>query len=110
MLFRLLACPLIMIALLGFPWGARAHDHGAGSWINNEKLTDPQSGEWCCNLIDCREETENITPVPGGFLVRSTNEVISTKRVIWRSPGGWWRCRNLPAGSTRCIIGPPNGS
>jgi hypothetical protein len=89
---------------------ARAHDHGPGSWINNERLHDPVTGEWCCNTVDCREESDNVEAVPEGYLIRSTGETIPRERVIWRSPGGWWRCRNLPTGTTRCLIGPPQGS
>lgn len=84
----------------------RAHDH----WINEQRLTDPVSGQWCCNLNDCQEESDNIAPVDGGYLVKSTGEVIERARVIWRSPGGWWRCRNLSTGTTRCLIGPPQGA
>lgn len=100
---------------------ALAHDHGYGSWINNERLIDPRTKEWCCNTNDCREEPDNVEAVPGGFLVKSTGEVIPKERVIWRSPGGWWRCRYLSPtavdennqpkmGKTRCLIGPPMGS
>lgn len=102
---------LVAFILLVSLSGAMAHDHGPGSWINNEKLTDPISKEWCCNLHDCREETANVVAMPGGFLIRSTREVIPSSRVIWRSPGGWWRCRRLDGtNSTRCLIGPPSGS
>jgi hypothetical protein len=92
---------------------AQAHDHGDGSWINNQKLIDPVTGQWCCNLHDCREEPGNVSPVDGGYLIHSTGEVIPRERVIWRSPGGWWRCRHLGGpnvGKTRCLIGPPMGS
>jgi hypothetical protein len=89
---------------------ALAHDHGPGSWINNERIRDPVTGEWCCNLVDCREEPDNVEPVTDGYRIISTGEVIPRERVIWRSPGGWWRCRNLATGATRCLIGPPHGS
>jgi hypothetical protein len=93
--------------LLAFVFGgeARAHD----SWISREHLTDPVTHAWCCDERDTREETDNIVAVPGGYLVKSTGEVIPKARVIWRSPGGWWRARNLGDGSTRCLIGPPLG-
>jgi hypothetical protein len=93
--------------------GALAHDHGYGSWINNERLTDPRTGEWCCSTHDCREEPDNVEAVPDGYRILSTGEVIPRDRVIWRSPGGWWRCRYMSgerAGRTRCLIGPPLGS
>ena len=92
---------------------ALGHDHGPGSWINNQKITDPVTGEWCCDLNDCREEPDNIREADGGYLIVSTGEIIDRKRVIWRSPGGWWRCRYLhgeKAEQTRCLIGPPAGS
>lgn len=97
-------------ALAAFLLPAQAHDHGPGSWINNERITDPVTGDWCCDLNDCREEPDNIREVDAGYLVISTGEIIDRKRVIWRSPGGWWRCRNLNTGTTRCLIGPPQGS
>lgn len=100
-------------ALLLFWSAAIAHEDGPGSWINNQRLTDPVTSEWCCNLHDCREEIDNIAEVEGGYLVKSTGEVIARERVIWRSPGGWWRCRYLGGpneGKTRCIIGPPPGT
>ena len=101
---------VIVAALFG---DAHGHDHGEGSWINNQRLTDPVSGEWCCNIQDCREETDNIKAEDGGYRVIDTGEFIPAKRVIWKSPGGWWRCRYLAgeqAGKTRCLIGPPQGS
>lgn len=100
----------LLAVLLLVPLGALAHDHGPGSWINNQRLTDPVTKDWCCNLIDCREETENVRAVERGFLILDTNEIIPTARVIWKSPGGWWRCRNLKTNATRCLIGPPLGT
>jgi hypothetical protein len=85
---------------------ALAHD----SWINQLRLTDPQSGEWCCNMHDCR--SEQVAEIAGGYLVQ-TGEVIPYSRVIWRTPDGtWWRCRKYVDGKdvTRCLIGPPPGS
>lgn len=100
---------LLLFSLIASP--ALAHDSGPGSWINQQKLTDPFTKEWCCNLHDCKEETDNVEAQPGGFLIRSTHEVIPAARVIWRSPGGWWRCRRMDGTNrTRCLIGPPNGS
>lgn len=89
---------------------AKAHDHGAGSWINHQNLRDPVTDQWCCDERDTREETDNVRAVEGGYLIISTGEVIPRERVIWRSPGGWWRSRNLSDGTTRCLIGPPQGS
>lgn len=79
------------------------HDH----WISRQKLTDPITGQWCCNEFDTFEETENVEAVPGGYRIKSTGEFIPNERVIWKSPGGWWRSRNLGDGTTRCLIGPP---
>lgn len=106
----ILAGLLFLLWLYSMAW---AHDHGEGSWINSQRLTDPITGQWCCNLIDCREETANVEPVDGGYLIKDTGEAIPRERVIWRSPGGWWRCRYMSgpeAGKTRCLIGPPMGS
>lgn len=107
----LIAGVAIAVAFLLFMGGVtRSHVHGDGSWINNERLTDPLSKEWCCNLVDCREE--QVEPVRGGFQVE-TGEVVPAQRVIWRSPGGWWRCRYMSGekiNQTRCLIGPPPGS
>ena len=83
-----------------------AHDH----WISRENLRDPVTGLWCCDERDTREENDNVRAVPGGYLIISTGEVIPNERVIWRSPGGWWRSRNLGDGTTRCLIGQPPGS
>ena len=106
-----LATAALVAVFLCMP--ALAHDHGAGSWINNERLIDPVTREWCCNTNDCREEPDNVEARPDGYRIRSTGEVVARERVIWRSPGGWWRCRYLSgerAGETRCLIGPPQGS
>lgn len=112
----LIAGAALTAAFLLFMGALRAHDHGDGSWINHQNLRDPVSGEHCCNLNDCREEKVEATA--GGYLVE-TGEVIPSRRVVWRSPGGWWRCRYLggehtrpdqAAGKTRCLIGPPQGS
>ncbi len=96
----------ILAAGVVFVKFAFAHDH----WIRHQNLRDPISGQWCCDERDTREETTNIEAVPGGFRIISTGEVIAKERVIWRSPGGWWRSRNLADGSTRCLIGPPLGT
>jgi hypothetical protein len=83
---------------------ARAHE----SWISSSRLTDPASGEWCCNHIDCREE--RVREIAGGYQVES-GEIIPHSRVIWKSQdGAWWRCRNLGTNKTRCLIGPPPGT
>jgi hypothetical protein len=99
-----------VLAVAGCHRKAKAHDHGSGSWINHQQLKDPQTGQWCCDERDTREENDNIRAVEGGYLIISTGEVIPKERVIWRSPGGWWRSRNLSDGTTRCLIGPPQGS
>lgn len=103
---------VVAVLWAAFLLPAMAHDHGPGSWINNERLTDPQTKQWCCDLNDCREETANVQALPdGNFLILDTKEVIPHQRVIWRSPGGWWRCRYLDGTNrTRCLIGPPPGS
>ena len=104
----------LCVALVACSSLALAHDHGPGSWINNERITDPVTKEWCCSTDDCQEEPTNVQAAAGGFTIISTGELIPTERVIWRSPGGWWRCRYMPghylAGKTRCLIGPPSGS
>ena len=95
---------------------ALAHTDGPGAWINRESLTDPVTKQFCCNEHDCREEPDNVEAIDGGYRIRSTGEFIPAARVIWRSPGGWWRCRYLAShalpegkriGDTRCLIGPP---
>jgi hypothetical protein len=97
----------LLLVLLGVSVAA-AHD----SWINRARLTDPLSGEWCCNHIDCAiVPAGGIAEVAGGYVVSETGEVIASTRIIWRSPDGTWvRCRYLggdKAGKTRCLIGPP---
>lgn len=96
----------IVLASLALATAAYGHDH----WINEKRFVDPISKEWCCNHIDCRNETANIEEEAGGVRVKETNELIPHNRVIWESPDGWWRCRNLATNETRCLIGPPNGS
>lgn len=88
---------------------ALAHDDGPGAWINHQNLRDPVSGEHCCNLNDGQEEdASNIEARPHGYLIHSTQEFIEFDRVIWKSPGGWWRCRYMDGSNrTRCLIGPP---
>jgi hypothetical protein len=94
----------VFLALLGSSIAA-AHD----SWINRSRLTDPMSGQWCCNHIDCAEiPNGGVREVSGGFLVSETGETIPYTRVIWASPEGTWvRCRNMQTNATRCLIGPP---
>jgi len=101
-------CFIITVMALAIGYAA-AHDHGPGSWINQQNLRDPVTGEYCCNLNDCAEESaDNIEAREGGYFIKSTGELIETARVIWKSPGGWWRCRYLDfTGRTRCLIGPP---
>jgi len=101
---------LLLIVLLGLLASsfAAAHDH----WISRNRMVDPQSGEWCCNHIDCdRVPTGGVREIFGGYLVGETGETIPYQRVIWKSEDGvWWRCRNLRTNATRCLIGPPQGS
>jgi hypothetical protein len=90
---------------------AAAHDH----WINHLRLTDPLSGQWCCNDMDCEAvRAAGIAEQQDGYLVMETGEVIGKERVIWKSQDGlWWRCRytnGSNAGRTRCLIGPPPNS
>lgn len=98
-------CVLLVLA------PALAHD----SWISAQALSDPLSGESCCNHNDCAIVPKGgISQVLRGYLVVETGEVIASSRVIWRSPDGHWvRCRYLggdKAGQTRCLIGPPPNS
>lgn len=96
-----------LAALLALAGPALAHD----SWINSSQLRDPQSGEWCCNHIDCAPEA--VREVAGGYATAG-GDVVPFARVIWKSQDGrWWRCRYLDAaraGRTRCLIGPPPNS
>ena len=103
-MLRLLAT---LFVLLGGSLAA-AHD----SWISRNRLTDPTSGEWCCNHVDCAEvPAGGLAEKPGGYEVAETGEVIPYQRIIWKSQdGGWWRCRNVRTNATRCLIGPPPGS
>jgi hypothetical protein len=95
----------VLLVLVGSPL-ALAHD----SWMS--RLTDPASGEWCCNQIDCAAvPADGINEVIGGYSVVETGELVPYPRVIWRSgDGSWWRCRNMLTNATRCLIGPPRGS
>lgn len=98
---------IVRIALCGvLLWGsaALAHDH----WISRENLRDPVTKQTCCNNEDCREELTVVRRIDGDYAIMATGEVISRERVIWKSPGGWWRCRWMATGLTRCLIGPPN--
>ncbi len=101
---------LLLVVLFGLLASsfAVAHDH----WISGNRMTDPLSGEWCCNHIDCTAvPTGGVNEVTGGYSVAETGEMIPYQRVIWRSQdGAWWRCRNLRTNATRCLIGPPQGS
>lgn len=101
MLYRTALAVIASLCLFG---SALAHDH----WINSLKLTDPQTKQWCCNKIDCRPEA--VREVEGGYATQG-GDVVPFSRVLWKSQDGrWWRCRNLPANTTRCLIGPPPGS
>lgn len=98
------AAALLTLALLLAPFPASPHD----SWISADRLTDPVSGEWCCNRIDCAALPGAVRRQADGYLIGETGEVIPSARVIWKSPDGlWWRCRNLSTNATRCLIGPP---
>lgn len=109
LLATMLRCALIfgVVVIVGLI-GLRVvfgHDH----WINDSRLTDPQSGEWCCSADrDC--DPEKVSEVPGGYLTQA-GDTVPYSRVIWKSQDGfWWRCRNMHTNATRCLIGPPPGS
>lgn len=85
---------------------ANSHDH----WINESRLIDPFTGEWCCNDKDCKPE--RVQEVFNGYMTSAPDFVIKD-RVIWKSQDGhWWRCNKIVNGkdTTRCLIGPPPGS
>lgn len=108
--FFWLTWAVVILICAGWVYSAMGHTHGPGAWINQQRLTDPLTKEWCCNLQDCAEETSNVEEASGGFFIKSTGEFIPERRVIWRAPPGeWWRCRYLggdKVGKTRCLIGP----
>ncbi len=93
-----------LFVLLGVSF-AMAHDH----WISRARMTDPVSGEWCCNHIDCAEiPAGGVREGSGGYFIGETGETIPYQRIIWKSQdGSWWRCRNMSTNKTRCLIGPP---
>jgi hypothetical protein len=94
---------IVILGLIGLRF-VHAHDH----WISANRLTDPASGEWCCNHIDC--QAEKVSEVAGGYLTQA-GDVVPHARIIWKSQdGSWWRCRNMRTNATRCLIGPPPGS
>jgi hypothetical protein len=98
---------IIRFALCGaLLWGstALAHDH----WISRENLSDPVTKQSCCDKDDCQEEFTVRRADASGYLIMSTGEIWGRDRVIWKSPGGWWRCKWIATGLTRCLIGPPN--
>lgn len=97
----------VLFLLLGATFAA-AHEH----WISENRLTDPQTGAWCCNQIDCAAlPAGGIRESAEGIFVAESSETIPHQRVIWKSQDGmWWRCRNMTTNETRCLIGPPRGS
>lgn len=100
---------LLLLFLLSTPAFAHDHPQDAGSWIGQQRITDPKTGEWCCDQRDCfAEKVDEFSD----FVLVMTGEMIPTNRVIWRSADGqWWRCRKYVNGNqvTRCLIGPPKG-
>jgi hypothetical protein len=86
--------------------------HGAWQWIEDYRLYDPQTGDWCCGKNDCGAiEGDGISQTSLGYQIKATGEVIPYSRVIWESPDGKpWRCWNTYGerkGLTRCLIMPP---
>jgi len=112
LLLAIILAGLIIVALIVSSSSALSHDHGPGSWINQQSLRDPVSGENCCNLNDCQPD-RSVRAVAGGYIVE-TGELVPAYRVLWRSQdGAWWRCRVMGGANvnaTRCLIGPPSGS
>src|SRR6266705_6497 len=84
---------LAAASLLAMPLPAPAHDH----WINDQRLTDPMSGEWCCNEQDCAPEPAGaVRETSAGYLIVATGETIPFARAIPRSADGrFWRCKYL---------------
>lgn len=50
---RLMRIIIASLWLLASTTAASAHDHGAGSWINTDKLKDLFTNSECCNDKDC---------------------------------------------------------
>lgn len=112
-----------MRALVALLWllassQALAHDTGAGSWINLNKLRDPLTKHHCCDRRDCIQvSAEGLREQTGGYHITETGELWPYSRVLWESQDGqWWRCVYMAnqspihrRGQTRCLIGPPQG-
>jgi len=101
----LLFAALAALLLLGRD--CAAHDH----WINQQRLTDPLTGQWCCNEHDCEMLAEDGVQITAqGYVLTDTGEVIPFARAINKSPDGrYWRCHTIEDGvkRTRCLIVPP---
>lgn len=101
---------LVLMFWLGMTLGAVAQE---GHWIE-QRWTDPQSKQWCCNLSDCKPLAPGIVKaVPGGYVLTDTGEFIPNHRVLpVQDPNDqrYWACWYPHETKRRCFFAPSWGS
>jgi hypothetical protein len=95
---------IVLLPLLCSP----AFAHGPAEWIQRGQYKN-EIGELCCGEKDCVELDHNdVTPVDGGYLIKSLNEFVPQSETLPFSPGGFWRC--AWGGARKCFFITPSGS
>jgi hypothetical protein len=93
---------LAATASLAFWSFALAHD----SWINRGGYRN-LAGEWCCGAADCFAiPGDTVSISPGGYFLRTYNEVVPFTEAQPSPDGAFWRCKRSD-GSRRCFFAPP---
>lgn len=95
---------LLGLLLLCAP--VQAHDF----WINNDGYKSTVDGSHCCGKNDCAHLTEGeVRRVTGGYLIKTTGEVVPDAEAQVGEDGYFWRCKRYD-GSRRCFLTPAGGT
>jgi hypothetical protein len=91
---------IVLLTVLALDQPAQAHDF----WSNGI-LVDPKTKSLCCSGSDTKRLDPSIVkPVPGGFLLTDTGELITYGRVQPSPDGAIWVSRW--GGFTQCFFYP----
>src|SRR5262245_53279396 len=100
----------VLTACAGFALasaGSSAHSHDPYTGIFNF------SGVNCCSGHDCLQalDPQDFEPMPNGYKVRSTGEVVPMSTMGFSPDANWHICRKSDARRTiRCLLVPAGGA
>lgn len=96
---------VVAMTLLAVVGAVEAGAHGPAKWIQDGNYKNA-AGDLCCGEKDCAELADgDIVPAPGGYLIKSLNELVPQQEVQPSPDGRYWRC--FWGGKRKCFFAPP---